>query len=596
MTPTAALLPGLCLAPWVLLVSLLGPGLWLARRTGWDPLEKATAALVLSLVALGIFSFAVAVLHLHPLLHPLAALLCAALTLAQAPAIARALARRELRRDVLAFLALVVWLGALQAVARIYAYGDSYNDWLEHWQRAWFFLGNQPTTTLFTGYTLPARPPLMSAFAAHVLAVTGGRFAVYQWTALALAALAYFPTLQVARLFGAGRRACWILAALLAFSPLFVYSATIPWTKMQAAFLTVAALAFYASGVRRAGADGGRILFAFVCAAAGILLHYSVVAAALFLAAHYVLFVLRRRRRPVRDLLLITAVAAAILAPWFTWAALEFGAAAVTGAPVASTGWTIPGVAANGEKYLLNLRDTLVPPLFRGMPSDPRIDRLDWGAVRDTAFAFYTHNLVFAFGSTGALVLLYCGWRWVRTGRQARGSARERPLTGPWFWIGFALFNLVVNLAMHGGRDHLGLAHLTQQPTLLVTLAFFAARLGTWSRGVRLALAAGALFDAFVGILLNAWMQMYLADVPHGWRGPLGLTAADLRIGHGDWNLGLKEAGRHRFVADLLPWIGGLAWPLAALLLAAGTALLFRAAFKGSGAPRLRESGLRCSR
>jgi hypothetical protein len=570
----------------VIFVSLTGPGLWLARRTGWDPLEKATATLVLSLLSIGVFSFTVAVLHLHPLLHPLAALLCAALLFWQAPAGVRALRRRDLRRDLLAFAALLVWLAALQAVARIYSYGDSYNDWLEHWQRAWFFLGNQPTTTLFTGYTLPARPPLMSAFAAHVLAVTGGRFAVYQWTSLAVAALAYFPALQTARLFGAGRRAPWILAALLAFSPLFVYSATIPWTKMQAAFLTVAALAFYASGVRRAsaarvargdpGADGGRILFAFVCAAAGILLHYSVVATALFLAAHFLLFVLPHRPRPLRDLLTIAAAAAAILVPWFAWAAFEFGPGAVTGAPVASTGWTIPGVAANAAKYALNLYDTLVPPLFRGMASDPRIDRLDWGALRDTAFAFYTHNLVFAFGSTGALVLLYCGWRAWRDKAVVRGSDRERPLVGAWFWIGFALFNLLVNLAMHGGREPLGLAHLTQQPTLLVTLALFAARFETWPRAVRLVVAAGALFDAFAGILLNAWMQMYLADVPSDWHGPLGLLAADLRIGHGDWNLALKEGGHHRFVADLLPSVGLLAWPLIALLLAAGAGLLCR--------------------
>jgi hypothetical protein len=563
----------------VILVSLTGPGLWLARRTGWDPIEKATATLVLSLLSVGVFSFTVAILHLHPLLHPLAALLCAGLLFWQAPAVVRALRCRDRRRDLLAFAALLAWLAALQGVARIYSYGDSVNDWLEHWQRAWFFLGNQPTTMLFTGYTLPARPPLMSAFAAHVLAVTGGRFAVYQWTSLAVAALAYFPALQTARLFGAGRRAPWILAALLAFSPLFVYSATIPWTKMQAAFLTVAALAFYASGVRRAGAaraahgdpgaDGGRILFAFVCAAAGILLHYSVVATAVFLAGHFLLFVLPRRPRPWRDLLAIAAATAAILVPWFAWAAFEFGPGAVTGAPVASTGWTIPGVAANAAKYALNLVDTLVPPLFRGMASDPRIDRLDWGAVRDTAFAFYTHNLVFAFGSTGALVLLYCGWRaW---------KVREPALIGARFWIGFALFNLFVNIAMHGGREHLGLAHLTQQPTLLVTLALFAADFEAWPRWVRLVVAAGSLFDAFAGILLNAWMQMYLADVPSDWRGPLGLTAADLRIGHGDWNLGLKEGGHHRFVADLLPSIGLLAWPLIALLLAAGAGLLFRA-------------------
>jgi hypothetical protein len=570
----------------VLFVSLVGPGLWLARRTSWDPIEKATGTFVLSLLAIGTFSFAVAVLHLHPLLHPLAAIASAGLTLWQAPAVARALGRRDTRRVVLAFAALVLWLVALQSVARIYAYGDSYNDWLEHWQRAWFFLGNQPTTTLFTGYTLPARPPLMSAFAAHVLAVTGGRFAVYQWTALALAALAYFPALQAARLFGAGRRAPWILAALLGFSPLFVYSATIPWTKMQAAFLTVAALAFYAAGVR--ASDRGRILFAFGCVAAGILLHYSVGAAAVFMTGHYLLFVLPRRPRPWREALLIAAMAAAILLPWFLWATLEFGPAAVTGAPVASTGWTLPGVLANLSKYLLNLRDTLVPPLLRGMASDPRIDRFGYGAVRDTAFAFYTHNLVFAFGSTGALVLLVCGWR----ASKGRGAAPDAAPAGARFWIGFALFNLFVNLAMHGGRDHLGLAHLTQQPVLLVTLAFFAARFHTWPRPLRVLLAAGAVFDAFAGILLNAWMQMFTVDVPAGWRGPLGLTTADLAIGHGDWNLGLKEGGHHRFVADLLPGIPAVAWPLVALLLAAGTWVLFR----GSGVSRLRASRLPRSR
>jgi hypothetical protein len=87
-------------------------------------------------------------------------------------------------------------------------------------------------------------------------------------------------------------------------------------------------------------------------------------------------------------------------------------------------------------------------------------------------------------------------------------------------------------------------------------------------------------------------MQMFTVDVPAGWRGPLGLTTADLAIGHGDWNLGLKEGGHHRFVADLLPGIPAVAWPLVALLLAAGTWVLFR----GSGVSRLRASRLPRSR
>ena len=567
----------LLFAPWVVAVSLLGPGLWLVRRTAWDPIEKVTATAIVSILAVGLFSFGVAVLHLHPLLRPVAALACAALALWQAPAVLRALRRDEVRRDLLAFLALLLWLGALQAMARVYSNGNGLNDWLEHFERAWFFLGHQPTTQLFTGFPLTARPPLMGAFSAQVLAVTGGRFAVYEWTALVVASLAYFPSLQLARFFGSSRRTPWILAALLGSSPLFVHSATYPWTKMQAAFLTVAALAFYAAGVRRA--DGTRILFAFVAAAAGILLHYSVVTAALFLAGHFVLFVLPRRPNPVREIVLIAAAAALILLPWFLWSSLEFGAGEVAGAPLASTGWTPGGVGASVLKFLLNLRDSLVPPLIRGVSTDARIDRLNWGALRDTASYFYIRNLVFAFGSAGAAVLLWSAWS---SRRAARGRTGPAPI-GPSFWIGLAISNALVNLALHGGRDRFGLAHLTQQPILLVALAYIAARLEFWPRAARALVAAGAILDTFLGILLNAWMQMYTTDVPADWKGPLGLSAGDLAIGSGQWNLMQKEGGHHRFVADLLPGVDFLAWPLVALLFAAGVLLLVRVA-AGAGA------------
>jgi len=158
----------LALIPIVFALTVFGPGFLLVRRAGWTPLETATAALALSILLVGLISFGFGIAWVP--LAGRAVLLagCALSTLVAAPAVAERLRRdAEARRAVAWFGLLALWGVSLQALVRNYSGGNIVYDWLDHYERAKFFLGWQPVDKLFSGALLPARPPLMNAFAAQ---------------------------------------------------------------------------------------------------------------------------------------------------------------------------------------------------------------------------------------------------------------------------------------------------------------------------------------------------------------------------------------------------------------------------------------------
>ncbi|HZM69363.1 MAG TPA: hypothetical protein VFB95_03220 [Candidatus Cryosericum sp.] len=557
-------LGSLALVPLVFGLTAFGPGFWLIRRLDWRPVEKATAALALSFLLVGLASFGIGVLRLHPALRDLLLAACTAATLASIPGVASLLKAQEARQTLLWFSILALWCVALQALVRNYSGGNLVFDWLNHYERSKFFLGGQPTAAL-----LPSRPPLANAFAAQIMALTWPRFPCYELTAALMALLAYFPMLLVARLFSTSSGVPRILAITLMFQPTFVQNVSYTWTRMPAAFFVLAMVGFYVGGWREG--DPRRTLFAFLCGAASILTHYSSAPYVLFLVLHYLLRVLPRRERPARELGVIVLAASLVLAPWFVWATTVYGGSAVVSTALASSGTPPPTAGANLVKTALNLRDLFVPHLLRDVPRDDRSSGLTWGSVRNDAFTLYQGNLPLAIGSLGCILLVAELLR----SRRSPAAARADSL---WFWGGFAAFAVVAGIAAQGGREPLGLAQTAQQPLIMLVVAFLAARFESWPRPLRCLAAAGLLVDAGLGVVLHFWLQSYPLDLPDGWRGPLGLDLVDLRLMMAEWNWHGKVADRHWFVADLL---GRLTWIpaiLAAVLFAAGALTLLRRA------------------
>jgi hypothetical protein len=187
---------------------------------------------------------------------------------------------------------------------------------------------------------------------------------------------------------------------------------------------------------------------------------------------------------------------------------------------------------------------------------------LTWGALRDASFKMYQQNLPLAFGLAGLPLLLLALFR-TRSGPASRG------LPGRGFWIVFSLYTVIAGIAVHGGDDPVGLAHICLQPFILIGLAFLASRWEDWPPALRIAAAAGLLADFLLGVALHFWFQATPFLPPNPARGFWHLTRHDLLIGSPKANWDLKSAGSLIFLGD------GAAPFRPALLLALAIPLLY---------------------
>jgi hypothetical protein len=544
----------------LLFVGLVTFGLaWpIAHRLGLDPAEKLVASMILSL--LGIFALG--------WLTYVAAL--PVLTLWVAPSLAAAglyLGRRTLvatlgdptvRALLFAQFLVTAWcLGWLSLVAS-YSGGGWAADWVEHWERARFWLERGPLDQLFLGsYAVPARPPLINVVTGVFLSLTRFDFAHYQVISTVLASLAFLPSALLAHRFG-GRRAIALLAVLVAVSPLFLQNATFPWTKLPTAACVLAALYFFLRAHDPAPPRTAPVLLA-ACLATGLLAHYSAGPAAVVLALAWLALVWPRRRDPAwwRATFAAAAIGALILTTWFAWSVVQYGPA---GTFLSSSSIQSPDARTGNQplKILLNLRDTLVPHFLRPLDTALIAQRNFWGSVRDWFFQIYQLNLVFAFGSVAGFALIREAGRAYRTAE----SATRRGWT-------LALVSLVLlSVAVQGERDTWGLTHICLQSFVLLGLAFLAARWHGMSRPWRIALIVGAAFDFLAGIALHFAGQSFALD---RWFAPAGTDPAATYTGYNGvalMNLAAKIQHRLAFVADLSPAPPALALALLAAILA----------------------------
>ncbi|MDB6092570.1 MAG: hypothetical protein JWM32_132 [Verrucomicrobia bacterium] len=507
------LLP-LLLCPFLFTLVIIGLGWPVARRLRLDPAEKLCASVAISLLGIYLVAFAFYVLKAPRLevggmsakfwILPIAAVIGLVTGRKNFAELCRdADARSLLAGQAMLWTWCVGWLAFVMA----YSGGGWAGDWFEHWERARFFLERWPLDSKFIAlYPLPARPPLANLVTGVFLDLTRVEFPLFQVVTTLLNGLVFLPAALLARRFfraesGHGRVVIPVLVVLLMLNPAFVENATFPWTKLTAAFLVLSGLYFFL----RAGESSVPRAAGPLCAAslAGALLaHYS---AGPFVVLLAVAWLARSRARwgdPSfwRETARLGLLGGAVLATWFGWSVLAYGAQAALApntsvhAQPAGMGWL--------TKTALNLGDTIVPHFLRTL--DPHLieQRSASGWLRDWFFQLYQVNLFFVFGSVAWLAIVVRAWR-----RWQSSRAGDRA-----FWSWFIGGAVVIGVAVAPDRDHWGLAHICLQPVVVLGLAFLASQWPALSRAWRMLLIAGAACDLALGIALQFAVQAYAVD------------------------------------------------------------------------------------
>ncbi len=408
------------------------------------------------------------------------------------------------RQALIGYGFLLVWSLAGLAVIRNYSGAQWSGDWIEHFQRTLFFLHHFPVqSNIVGGYLLPARPPMMNLLGAFFLGQIDDRFEIYQIAFTFLNLLTFLPCCLLMRALVKNRRARYLpLVALFALNPMMMENAWYPWTKLLAVFFVLTALALYLAGLRKG--DGVRIISAFICLAAGLLVHYSAGPYVLFVAAHYLVRVLSSRPNRLRELAVIGVASGLLLATWFVWALHIYGARGTFASNTSVTAAQKYQGGA-GARIGYNMLATLVPPIVHNPDALDVFDQPNkLGQLRDNIFIIYQANLIFAMGLFGGPFAIFLLCRALR-GRQPGNVERG-------FWLAFIPTMFVIGIAVVGESDPLGSAHVTLAPLIALGITLLAACF-PWSRTATVFLLAGCVVDFSLGIFLQAHVE-HLENTP----------------------------------------------------------------------------------
>ena len=522
---------------------VLGLSRGVADRLGLSPAEGLVAGAALSLVGAWAIAWAV---------FTSGAPLGAYWLIPAASAVSVAAGRRGLgrmasdpaARDLAVGQMLVTgWCVGWLSFVRNHSGGAWLGDWVEHWQRAHFFLREWPADRpFFDIYQLPARPPLANVLTAAFMRMTGTDYAHYQVIMAALCSLAYLPVGLLAQRFG-GRPAARVAAVILMLSPLFTENSTYPWTKLQAAFFILTGFYFFLR-VRDDDPHTGKAAIACaLCLGGAVVTHYSAGPYVVVIAAAWIITGFQRNWRGgfAGTTLAAAAAGACVLAPWFIWSVARYGWAG-TFLSNSTVGMASRYHGNPLAAMLLNLRDSLVPPQVRGYQGRLFSQASPWGALRDQCFLIYQLNPVLALGCVGWIVV-------AREAARAAGAAARRDRA---FWTLSVLGIVAASFAAYGDRDHYGIGHICLQALVLLGLAFLASRWEGLGRGWRLALLAGWAVDFCLGIALQFAVEDFAID---RWAHPgLGLLEVSRSYNPvSQENLSEKIIAHLSFFADNLP-------------------------------------------
>jgi hypothetical protein len=481
----------------------------------------------------------------------------------------RRLAADPLGRDLIIGQLLVsAWCVACLSFVRTYSGGAWLGDWLEHWQRARFFLRDWPTGQLFFDiYAVPARPPLSNVLTAVFLRVTAADYARYQVVMAVLSSLAYLPAGLLAARFG-GRQAARVAAAVLMVNPLFVQNTTYPWTKLQAAFFILSGLYFFLRLRDQDCPPRTPAVLCALCLGAAVVTHYSAGPYVVTLALAWVGLGFRRGwgRGFAPATLLAACAGAAAVAPWFAWSLSQYGwHGTFLSNSTVSMFQKAPGNPL--VTMALNLRDSLLPPQVRGFAGTLFRQQSPWGSLRDQAFLVYQLNPLLALGCVG----------WIAAARGAFLAARAADRRERSFWVWALLGIVTLSFASYGDRDHYGTGHICLQSLVLLGLAFLASRWGSLGPAWRRLLVLGWAADLLLGVALQLAVEDFALD---RWLRPAwGLREVSQSYGVvAQENLSEKIIAHFAYFADSVP-------TPPALLLALLGALLCMALVRARRAP-----------
>ncbi len=429
-----------------------------------------------------------------------------------AAALTGVIARRAVIRDLLRdpetrrlLAAVAIWagwvLGFLALVRSYFGVGaGATGDWVEHFQRAEFFLGHWPLDYRFIWlYPLPARPPLANLATGAFLALTQRDFVCFQAFAALESSLVFLPGWLLCRRFNAAPSAVRVFLLVCMANPLLLHNATYPWTKLITAYFVLCGAYLFLEGLDRR--QRGYFAACFLLLSAGLLAHYSagpygVVLAAIYLLAH-------RRQWFHRAFLASTGrlivVSLLLLATWFGWSWRHYGWRETVASNTAVTATHASSLGDFAEQKLGNLVSSLVPRPLRDTAGGPGELFSPLATLDQVGYQFYQLTLPFAFGVTGFVFLIW------RLGRSLRRSAEAPPTASVRrrFWLGFVPAVILVGVVVNGAYDRYGVAHICLQPLVVLGLAFLAAEVPRLSGRLRRIFWAGVTLDFLYGVALH---------------------------------------------------------------------------------------------
>ena len=536
-----------------------GLGLPLARRCALEPTERLTVAWLGGAVVLYLLATA---LFLPAVPAPYWRWLGVAATAGWLTSWREVLGwwrDRPARRQLARWLLVTAWVLAALACIRNYSGGDWIGDWVGHYQRADYFLRQDPATRWIFQYDpLTARAPLQNLVTAGLLAFTSGSFAHYQVFTSLLGTLVVFPLGLIAARFGRdGRAGAW-LPLVLMLNPMFMENATYSWTKLGCAAFVLAGVAFFLRAVARHGLLAWSI--AVLAFSAGVLAHYSAVPYLLVFAGAYLL--LHRGAWGVArfwsEVARLGAAAGLLLATWFGWAIARSGLAATVNANTTAHYLSAMSIGQALDAFGLNLARTLFPPLLLATDDGFLVHANLAATVRDFAFAVYQTSLPGMIG-TGIFAILI-GWAFKRRD----GFWRDLHLPGATWGIVAAI--VILGVAVHTAPVRWGVGHICLQPLVLAVLAGVAARIPGSPRWMRHWLGFGLALDGAAGVALHLWLEHLAVPV-----NALALQGGALlrRV----YGLSLANNAAEKFALQY-SFVGDATWTPAALLMALGLLLL----------------------
>lgn len=387
----------------------------------------------------------------------------------------------------------LVIAGGLLALAfiRNYSGGEWAADWVEHYQRALFFLLNPTPDFSFLGmYHLAARPPFINAVTATLLG--SSRHIDFFYFQIFTALLGSCSVPAIALLMTKWRcrpQHLALLPLLLLANPMFVQNTTFPWTKLSAAAFTLAGVAM---AWRTAPADTRRWLAAALLTAAGVLTHYSAAPYAIVLASAYLCIQYPRWNAGAtwRQAARLAVVTGGFALTWFGWAVLRYGSEKVFGANTTVQYAQALGIKSQLPIFGENLLRTLVPHPFLSNDYGPLAQTNALTRWRDYLFCIYQVCLPLTLGVGG--LLGFCGLFF-------------RRLHSHWPVVLACAFLIVVGVGANMAPMRWGVAHITLIPIALGALAAVAARWNVFSPGMRRAIGAGLLLDFTLGVALQLY-------------------------------------------------------------------------------------------